>query len=861
MDIKLFKGKRPAVVAGMIATAGLGVALTAAPAVAAADELPQGGQAPAVEQGADGAAQGQQGGQPGGEVQTDGGAQPGGEQQGGGTQSVEGGQPGGEQGDPEQPGDGTGSAAQPGDGQTDGGDQQGDGNQTVEGTQPGGETQEGEGGQPGGDSAADGGTQADEGGQPGAPAESNGVLSNEIMTVEDVDGQADAGLPAVGWTGDSYWDGTTDEHGNAVQYTGWVVDDHAGAGLQRYFVENGAVVVDKVFQQVLAGVESWFYAQEDGIILRGVGYKDGSPLIADNDGRLAEGWVVTDRFGQGLQRYWFIDGELADEGVHSTGGGSWTYVTDQGYVLRGKKDNGRGRVYLADNDGNLAALGADGCSSGWLVTAEYDGGLQRYYIDGGAHAAVSGYFNVDASGALHDEGGPGESYFGLGGEGYVLRGVGRGVRSDWLYADNDGVLARDEWVVTDRFGQGLQRYWFDGTTIAGEGLYDTGGGVWTYVTDRGYVLRGKKDNGRGRVYLADNDGRLVSGDGYFWLVTGLYDGGALQRYYIDGEAHAAVSGFFTAELAGRQGSFFAHGTTGYIMRGTTPWGSTMLIADNDGFMVGSQGVSLTADHSNGEDYRGAWLVTDEYAGNLQRYFITEAYSDSTGKYYGALIGKFAIGENAEGDPIEYYGRNDTGYVVRGSYRAPDGTYYYANNDGVLDNFVMLDGGQLTDVGRRIWDAIMNKSSNTQYLIAVDRIACRTVVFQGSAGNWKPIYDWGCATGNPKYNSGNGTIVGEFQIGGQPGSWADHRWTGAAGENYAYDNSHYRTENWVGQGVTYFTGFILNCGFHSTAGNHSDPSQLGQRISHGCIRLLEKNAQWIFHNAGLGTKVIILPDNY
>ncbi|MCI7730177.1 MAG: hypothetical protein MSH62_01940, partial [Enorma burkinafasonensis] len=765
MEIKLFKGKRPAVVAGMIATAGLGMALTAAPAVAAADELPRDGQAPAVEQGTlpSGAGSSDQvasGSLPDGSQGSDA-VEPGGDATGSGSVAGN-----GEQGDPEQSGGETGNAPRPGDGGQTGSGEQG-GSEVPGGETAAGNEEQGEGGQPSDDIASV---------EPDAPAESDDVLANEVLTVEDEADQTDVELPTIGWTGNSYWDGTTDEHGNAVQYTGWVVDDHAGTGLQRYFVENGVVKADSVFQQVLAGVESWFYAQADGTILRGVGYKDGSPLIADNDGRLAEGWVVTDRFGQGLQRYWFIDGELASEGVHSTGGGSWTYVTDQGYVLRGKKDDYRGHVYLADNDGNLAALGADGCGSGWLVTGLYDGGgLQRYYIDGKAHAAVSGYFNVDASGVLHGEGGPGESYFGLGGEGYVLRGAGRGVRSDWLYADNDGKLARDEWVVTDAFGQGLQRYWFDGTTIAGEGLYDTGGGWWTYVTDQGYVLRGKKDDYRGHVYLADNDGRLVSGDG--WLVTGLYDGGALQRYYIDGAAHAAVSGFFTAELAGKTGGFFGLAGHGYVMRGATPWGNIMLIANNDGFLVTNQGHSITANHSSGKDYSGNWLVTDEFAGGLQRYFITDAYSDASGDYFGALIGKFAIGKNAEGDPIEYYGRNDTGYVVRGSYRAPDGTYYYANNDGVLDNFVMLDGGQLTEVGRRIWDAIMNKSSNTQYLIAVDRIACRTVVFQGSAGNWKPIYDWGCATGNPKYNSGNGTIVGEFQIGGQPGSWADHRWTG------------------------------------------------------------------------------------
>ncbi|WP_346675715.1 L,D-transpeptidase family protein [Enorma phocaeensis] len=866
MEIKLFKGKRPAVVAGMIATAGLGMALTAAPAVAAADELPRDGQAPAVEQGTlpSGAGSSDQvasGSLPDGSQGSDA-VEPGGDATGSGSVAGN-----GEQGDPEQSGGETGNAPRPGDGgQTGGGEQVGS-------EVPGGETaadneEQGEGEQPGDDIVPV---------EPGAPAVSNDVLANEVPT---------AGLPAPeadhapGWGVDGRY-----YNSDGSVATGWLVTseriDGTEGDIQRYWLgDDGSFLADRAersFEAVLeTGASGLFRLTSDGWVLRG--WSGDGLFCADNDGRLWTGWAVTGELTGGrLERYWFDEetGEMArgrlvgeSEGDAS---GYYAWALDDGRILRGKWDDGAGHVYVADNDGRLATAGtADG--TGWLVTDRYDGGFQRYRIEWGGkgvgYYAHSGYFSAPS-----ERGGAARNYFGLGGEGYVLRGVGKGVYGDWLMGDNDGALATG-WVVTGEFGTGgrLERYWFDSSSAMAKGRLvgaseGDASGYYAWALDDGRILRGKWDDGAGHVYVADNDGRLATAgtaDGTGWLVTDRYDGG-FQRYRIEwggkGVGYYAHTGFFwaTPETGGASQRYFGVGGQGYILRGTTPWWNVMLIANNDGVLVGDYGSTIKAEHSNGNQYYGNWVVTDEFTGDLQRYFITGVEGQSG--FFGGLIGKFSIGKNADGEPIEYYGRNDTGYVVRGSYRAPDGTYYYANNDGVLDNFVMLDGGQLTDVGRRIWDAIMNKSSNTQYLIAVDRIACRTVVFQGGAGNWKPIYDWGCATGNPKYNSGNGTIVGEFQIGGQPGSWADHRWTGAAGENYAYDNSHYRTENWVGQGVTYFTGFILNCGFHSTAGNHSDPSQLGQRISHGCIRLLEKNAQWIFHNAGLGTKVIILPDNY
>ncbi|WP_273382322.1 NlpC/P60 family protein [Enorma phocaeensis] len=426
----------------------------------------------------------------------------------------------------------------------------------------------------------------------GLPDEvANGGTAQQYASLAANDELLDSVPTAPQQTGNPGWNGLTYNDACGNPFTGWVVDDHAGTGLQRYYIQDGTALTG-LFEEVLAGVRSWFYAHEDGT------------------------------------------------------------------VVRGKWDNGAGRVYLAGNDGRLAALGADGCGSGWLVTAEYDGGLRRYYIDGAAHAAVSGYFNVDASGRLRPEGGAGESYFGLGGEGYVLRGAGRGVRGDRLYADNDGRLAKNEWVVTSTFGQGLQRYWFDGSAaVAKEGLYDTGGGWWTYVTDQGYVLRGKHDTGRGRVYVADNDGRLAAlgadGGGSGWLVTGAYDGGALQRYYIDGEAHAAVSGFFKVG----DSAYFGVGGKGYVLRGHASWGSSVLLANNGGVMPGAAG----------------WVFSDDYNQGLQRYWI-DGVAGQPG-YFGAKTGFFSVGNS------DYYGRSE-GYVLRGGMVVGD-RFVYANNDGVI----------------------------------------------------------------------------------------------------------------------------------------------------------------------------------
>ena len=483
-------------------------------------------------------------------------------------------------------------------------------------------------------------------------AVSNSLSASPALPVgpEAASEPAQQPTPVKGWSGNHYWDGTLNDDGTERLYTGWVVDDHDGEGLQRYWVIGGEKFTEGLFH---VGDGTCGYALSDeGWVLRGISdVIDGLVYIANNDGiLLSPGWHVTGEFTDGdLQRYYIEDDHAAHVGYGESGG--WAhYTTSHGYVARGKTVDTDGTVALADNDGRVE-------KDGWLVTGAYDGdGLQRYYIEKGA--AKLGEFTVGAS-----------KYFGLADEGYVLRGGGAD-EAKGRYADNDGVLAQSRWVVTDAFGQGLQRYWFDSSASMASGrlvdptsALDAGAGWCAYARPEGYVVRGKYGVDD-LVYLADNDGVLVSApegvDG--WLVTGTYDGGGLQRYWIDADAHAARSGFFAVD--GR--TYFGVTDQGYVLRGKMTWGDHVLLASNDGDMAQAAG----------------WLVTGLYdGGTLQRYWIGEI--DGFAGFFGAVTGFFDLA-----DGTSSYGVAGQGYVLRNApiWRLNDdytARYCVADNDGRL----------------------------------------------------------------------------------------------------------------------------------------------------------------------------------
>lgn len=118
------------------------------------------------------------------------------------------------------------------------------------------------------------------------------------------------------------------------------------------------------------------------------------------------------------------------------------------------------------------------------------------------------------------------------------------------------------------------------------------------------------------------------------------------------------------------------------------------------------------------------------------------------------------------------------------------------------------------------------SSGTNYLIMVDRGNHRVRVFTGSSYNWSLIYNWSCVTGAPA----TPTITGSYYA------------TGFKRTSLSTDSrAIWCTQIWGG----YF--------FHSILASESE---LGNSLSHGCIRLSHSAALWMYNNIYKGTRVII-----
>lgn len=213
----------------------------------------------------------------------------------------------------------------------------------------------------------------------------------------------------------------------------------------------------------------------------------------DGSGKLQTGWVITTKnFANNketaTQRYWVdsAKGLLFNQFVEYSKG-KFAYATDKGYVARGKLKTKNGML-IANNDGSLLE---NTHSAGWLVTKEYDGGMQRYYIykanNGHLYAKV-GKFSVDK-----------KNYYGIVDQGYVARGVY--VISNYItHPSNydDGTAHTDTILVAND-----------------EGVLQDRAYVATLLLKSAYSQKGCKYNESGSVY---HPGESFNCSGFTWWV-------------------------------------------------------------------------------------------------------------------------------------------------------------------------------------------------------------------------------------------------------------------------------------------------------------------------------------------------------
>ena len=413
---------------------------------------------------------------------------------------------------------------------------------------------------------------------------------------------------------------------NGAKQTGWVVTDEKPQGgkgsLQRYWLDGeGRLAMGRLISDSEAGY--WAYALSNGEIVRGYHKaSNGYVYLASNDGRLeGPGWVISSAYGQGLQRY-YVDPDAHACIPGYSDNGYAHYTLPEGYVVRGRYVDSNGRVYLATNEGKLEG-------PGWVISSAYGQGIQRYYVDPDAHACIPGY---SAKGYPH---------YTLP-EGYVVRGKYTASNGRVYLAKNDGRLENDGWVITNAYDGEIQRYYVEPSVHACVPGYSAAG-FPHYTLAQGYVARGKYTAPDGKVYLANNDGRLAN-DG--WVISRSY-GDGLQRYYVDPSSHACVPGYSTKG--------WPHYTRpeGYVARGK-------YVASNNRIYLANNDGRLEAD---------GWLVSSAYGDGLQRYYIDPSS-------HACVPGHSEKGWC-------HYTRPE-GYVARGRYTASNGYVYLANNDGRLE---------------------------------------------------------------------------------------------------------------------------------------------------------------------------------
>ena len=145
-------------------------------------------------------------------------------------------------------------------------------------------------------------------------------------------------------------------------------------------------------------------------------------------------------------------------------------------------------------------------------------------------------------------------------------------------------------------------------------------------------------------------------------------------------------------------------------------------------------------------------------------------------------------------------------------------------------------GDYSQAEKEIWINAKGYSSNTQYLLWINRAYQHVNVFQGSKGNWKMIKSFLVGTGAAGTPTPTGLTTVSYK---SAGGWTTGTYT-----------------------VRPVVGFYPGTGyaFHSRLCYPGTDTEYdfsaGYPVSHGCVRMYKSDIQWIYNNIPVGTAVVI-----
>lgn len=572
----------------------------------------------------------------------------------------------------------------------------------------------------------------------------------------------------------------------------------------------------------------------DGQMLTGIQTVDGVDYLFGEDGAMTTGWGIDPKTG------------------------SWCYADADGALRTG---------WLQKN-GSWYLLGADHLMlTGW----QQEGG-STYYLDGSGAMQTQwalvdgGWYWLGTSGALHT------GWAWLGNNWYYLDPAQNGrtvtdgaaqVDGTWYAFDASGHMASSGWALT-----GGPWYLAEGSGALKTG-WQRANGTWYYLSPADAKMATGDTVVDGKSYHLDDSGAMVAS-------TWVRDAAGVWRWYgADGALVATIDGLDVT---------FADGS---VKSGLTQVGSTWYLLETNVIQTGEQvvdGKTHLFDEKTGEavvgwqksadgswlhyDAQGAaqtgwvrdgsWYYLDPETGIMQTgwvnvdgtwYLLSGSGAMRTGWnnvggtwYLMGSSGAMRTGWAWDGSAwyyLESWGGMHTGWL------SLNGTWYFLDYDGGYMHtgwtwaggqyYWFNEDGSLGSIDCAWWDMLQwaqSYYSSTNWLMLTDTSGCRTAIYYGHHGAWRPVKEWICSPGAPA----TPTVTGEFTV---------------TGKGYSFGN---------GFTCYYYTQFYGDYLYHSVLYYQNSfrvmDGRLGMHLSHGCVRLDIDNAKWIYDNIPYGTKVVI-----
>ena len=569
----------------------------------------------------------------------------------------------------------------------------------------------------------------------------------------------------------------------------------------------------------------WYYFNGDNISKPGVMSKsthqliNGNMFVFDASGAMQTGWILEP------EGWYYADGS----GALANG---WRYVNGAWYYLDGSNTE---HPYLMLNNTKKTIAGCDyyfanggAMRTGWILEPE-----GWYYADGSG-ALANGWRYVNGAWYYLDGSNTEHPYLMLNNTKKTIAGC------DYYFA-NGGAM-RTGWILEP---EGW--YYADGSGALANG--------WRYVNGAWYYLDGS--NTEHPYLMLNNTKKTIAGCDYYFA-----NGGAMRTGWI-----LEPEGWYYAREYGTIKGWLYLGNLWYYLDGNNEEYPGLMVSGQDKVIAGEKySFNPNGDMRAGwyMSNSGEWYYYDNYSGQIcsgWKYVNNNWYyldPQDNNKMIPGGWKKFDNGYylfNSDGSMVTnwsyvngnwYYFSSDGLMRTGWQWIGNKWYYFYYENDshggvyGAMARATSIDGWQLQTDGSMLTDKQAEMSqmaqaynSNTNYLILVDRAACKVAVYAGRFGAWNNIMYWDCAPGK----ASTPTVSGTFTV---------------QGKGYYFDSGSAR--------CYWYTQFYGNYLFHSVLYSKYNGSLMDGRVgiplSHGCVRLQIDNAKWIYDNIPRGTKVVI-----